>query len=159
MAASGDWTLHVRDLAAVDTGSLNRWTLSLGLSGSPQTEWETSPGLQIPDNDPQGIVSPLEVDGVGEMRDIEVTLDLTHTYRGDLRVDLIAPDGRSVNVHDRTGRSQDHLQRTYRVADTPALSALVDNGVEVNGTWQLRVADRAKIDVGKLNSWKLKLLT
>ncbi len=157
--ARGNWTLQVRDRARVDIGMLDRWSLSLDLAGTPQTEWETSPGLEIPDNDRRGVVSELEVDGVGELQDIEVTVDITHTYRGDLRVELVTPDGRSVSVHNRKGGGQDHLQRTFRVGDLPALQAIVNNGVEINGTWELRVADHANIDLGKLNSWKLKLIT
>jgi subtilisin-like proprotein convertase family protein len=158
-SASGNWTLQVRDRAGIDIGSLDRWSLSLHLAGIPRTVWETSPGLAIPDNDRQGVVSELEVDGVGELRDIEVTVDITHTYRGDLRVDLETPDARSVAVHNRTGGGRDHLQRTFRLTDTPALRAIVNDGVEINGTWKLRVADHANVDLGKLNSWQLKLLT
>ena len=158
-SAVGDWTLLVKDLARIDVGTLDQWSLILGLDGAPQTEWETSPGLSIPDDDPQGVVSELAVDGTGLLRDLELSVDITHTYRGDLRVSLESPGGTSVAVHRRTGGREDHLQRTYRPADTPELRNLVNSNVEINGVWKLHVSDHARIDIGKLNHWRLKLLS
>ncbi len=51
---------------------------------------EVSPNRAIPDNDPQGIVSHIEITAPGPVRAIEVEVDNTHTYRGDLRVNLIS---------------------------------------------------------------------
>ncbi len=158
-SAVGDWTLQVQDLARIDLGTFDQWRLTLGLDGAPQTEWETSPGLSIPDDDPQGVVSELAVDGTGLLQDLELSVDITHTYRGDLRVSLESPGGTRVAVHRRTGGREDHLQRTYRPADTPGLRDLVNSNVEINGVWKLHVSDHARIDLGKLNHWRLKLLS
>ncbi|MCZ6773736.1 MAG: S8 family serine peptidase [Proteobacteria bacterium] len=158
-SAVGNWTLHVRDLARVDLGTLDKWTLTLGLDGAPRTIWETFPGLSIPDDDPQGVVSELEVEGTGALRDMELMVDITHTYRGDLRVSLETPSGTNVPIHRRTGGREDHLQRSYKPSDTLTLRNLVDSGVEINGVWKLHVSDHARIDVGKLNHWRLKLLS
>ena len=157
--AQGQWSLHVQDLAPADLGTLDRWTLTLGLAGGPRTEWQTAPGTVIPDDDPQGIVSELEVDGTGVLTDIALSVDITHTYRGDLHVRLETPGGVSATVHQRSGGRLDNLKRTYRAADTPSLRALVDSGMDIGGTWKLHVVDHAPVDLGKLNSWKLKLLT
>jgi subtilisin-like proprotein convertase family protein len=158
-AAQGPWTLHVADLASVDTGTLRRWSLTLELSGGPRHEWEVSPGTHIPDDQPQGIVSELPVDGAGALQDMTLEVDITHTFQGDLRVTLETPGGVAAKVHDQTGGPAPNLVRTYRPADTPALQALVDAGVEIHGTWRLLVADLAARDVGKLNHWKLTLRT
>jgi subtilisin-like proprotein convertase family protein len=157
--AQGSWTLQVADLAPADTGILNRWSLTLELEGGPRTEWEAAPGLLIPDNDPQGIVSELSVDGSGALRDLELTVDINHTWRGDLRVTLQSPGGVAAEVQSQSGGGAQNLKRSYRPADSPALKALVDAAVEIQGVWRLRVADRAAQDVGKLNAWKLKLAT
>ena len=58
-----------------------------------------------------------------------------------------------------TGGDRDNLRRTFKPTDTPALQSLVDSSIEINGTWRLRVADRQPADLGKLNSWRLKLHT
>lgn len=155
-SAAGNWTLQIRDLAAEDTGRLNDWSLTLGLDASDQTEWEVSPGISIPDGG--SIVSEINVDGSGILSDIEVELDITHTWRGDLIVELEAPDGQRVSLHARGGGDADHLQRTFRVADTPALRSLLNSSVGVNGPWKLHISDNAQEDIGKLNRWKLTLV-
>ncbi|MEN8178316.1 MAG: S8 family serine peptidase [Pseudomonadota bacterium] len=158
-SATGNWVLSVSDRASIDTGVLKDWGFTLGLDGAPNTEWETSPGVHIPDHDAQGIISELPVDGQGSLTDIELTVDITHTWRGDLNVSLESPGGMSAAIHQMQGGSKDNLQRTYMAADTQVLQALVDAGVEINGTWKLRVADSQSQDVGKLNAWKLALKT
>ncbi|WP_245778071.1 S8 family peptidase [Lentzea xinjiangensis] len=75
-----------------------------------------------------------------------VTVAITHTYRGDLVVDLVAPDGTVVNLHNRTGGSADNINETF----TRNLS-----GEAANGTWTLRVRDAGFLDTGTLNSWTL----
>lgn len=158
-SAQGDWVLSVADLASIDTGVLRHWGFTLGLDGAQKTAWEVSPGLHIPDNDAQGIVSELVVDGQGSLSDIELALDITHTWRGDLSVTLESPTGTSAVIHNMQGGGEDNLQKTYRSSDTPLLQGLVDAGVEINGIWRLRLADKQSQDVGKLNHWKLILQT
>lgn len=158
-AALGNWMLRVYDLASTDTGKLNRWALTLDLEASVRTDWQTDPGVIIPDNDPNGIVSEMLVDGNGQLRDIELSVDINHTWRGDLQVELLSPAGTSVSIHNMAGGSADNLQQTYRAADTPGLQNLVAIGTGIHGLWKLRVADRSAQDIGKLNSWKLRLIT
>ena len=38
---------------------------------------------------------------------------IVHTYIGDLKVDLVAPDGSLYNIHNRTGASTDNINKTY----------------------------------------------
>ncbi|MCP3871225.1 MAG: S8 family serine peptidase [Gammaproteobacteria bacterium] len=156
-AARGEWALRVSDLANADLGTLVSWKLILELDGSPSTEWETTPGLIISDNDPQGIVSDLAVDGSGRLTNIELTVDINHTWRGDLRVQLETPGGLFAQIHNLGGGSADNLKQSYRAGDTPSLQSLVDAGTEISGVWRLHVADHARADVGKLNAWKLTL--
>jgi subtilisin-like proprotein convertase family protein len=77
-----------------------------------------------------------------------VEVHIAHTYRGDLVVDLIAPDGSVYTLHNRAGGSADNLDLTATVnlSSEPA-----------NGTWKLRVRDAASGDVGFLNTWTLTL--
>jgi hypothetical protein len=75
-----------------------------------------------------------------------IKVSITHTYKGDLVVDLVAPDGSVYNLHNRSGGSADNINETY----TRDLS-----GEAANGTWTLRVRDAAFLDSGTLNSWTL----
>lgn len=70
------------------------------------TEREAFPELTIPDNNPQGIVSEITITGIsGVLVDIELTVDIEHTWRGDLKVTLQSPGGVSALIHDRSGDS------------------------------------------------------
>ena len=76
----------------------------------------------------------------------QVKVDIKHTYQGDLKVDLVAPDGSVYVLHNRTGGGTDNINTTYTVnLSTEAL----------NGTWTLRVNDNAAGDTGFLDSWSL----
>lgn len=151
----GTWTLRVQDLARADVGRLERWALAIEVEGSTVIELEAAPGLAIPDNDPQGVESTLEVDDDGTVASAEVSVDITHTFVGDLEVRLTSPSGQSVDLHRRVGGSSDNLITTFTPATTAGLQAL--RGTPVRGDWRLAVADRAGLDVGKLNRWGLRI--
>jgi serine protease len=77
----------------------------------------------------------------------QVGVDITHTFRGDLVLDLVAPDGSTYRLKSAsTSDSTDDVRTTYTV-DASAETA--------NGTWKLRVQDTAAQDTGTLNNWKL----
>ncbi len=76
-----------------------------------------------------------------------VAVDIKHTYRGDLKVDLIAPDG-SVYVlkNYNSNDSADNVIGTVNVnLSSEAL----------NGTWRLRVSDNWVNDTGYIDSWSI----
>jgi subtilisin family serine protease len=79
----------------------------------------------------------------------KVEVHITHTYRGDLAISLIAPDGtvyklKSANIYDGAA----NVNATYTVN----LSAKARNGL-----WKLQVKDSYAGDTGTLNSWALTL--
>ena len=113
---------------------------------------QATPALAIPDTG-QAVVSTINVAEAGTLNDLRVGVNITHTYIGDLRVDLVAPDGTAVVLHANSGGSADNLVRTYSVQETPALRALL--GRQARGTWRLRVTDTFRLDVGRLNSWRI----
>jgi extracellular elastinolytic metalloproteinase len=157
-SARGDWTLKVADLASRDTGTLRAWGLSLELEPAASTQTargEARPAVRIPDDDPSGVESTIAIGASGTARSVKVTVDITHTYVGDLVVELVSPSGNRATLHDRLGGSRDNLIRSYDSVATPALAALI--GSAVQGNWKLRVADHEGQDVGKLNGWALEL--
>ncbi|MCC7353175.1 MAG: M36 family metallopeptidase [Anaerolineae bacterium] len=155
--ARGDWTLRIADLAAVDVGTLRRWSLDIGLEmpGPQIVRSEVTPALTIPDNDPAGIASVITIAESGVIQGIKVGVDITHTYIGDLRVELVSPAGQQSLLHNRLGGSQDNLITTYDATSTPSLASL--SGQPMPGNWVLRVVDLAGLDIGKLNRWSLEL--
>ncbi len=97
----------------------------------------------IPDNDPRGVRRVLEANGPV----VRVEVDILHTYRGDLRVTVIAPTGAELRLHDRGGRSADDLH-----IEKPIPAAL-----RVAGRWTLWVQDFAGADTGIIDSWALEV--
>ena len=99
-------------------------------------------------NDNSTVSSPISVSGRSGngSATTPVVVNIIHTYRGDLVVDLIAPDGSVYNLHNRSGGSADNINQTYTVnLSSEAL----------NGTWNLRVRDAASLDTGRIDSWSI----
>ena len=131
------------------TGSPNRllYTLSGGTTPPPtgQTYTNTT-DYTISDN--TTVNSPISVSGRSgnASSTTPVAVNIVHTYKGDLKVDLVAPDGSVYVLHNRTGGSVDNIIQTFTVnLSSEAL----------NGTWNLRVNDNAGGDVGYINSWSV----
>ena len=152
----GDWTLHVQDLAQQDTGRFESWELELIEHNGAPVLLEETPGVPIPDNDPNGMERSQSTSTTGKVGSVEVDVDITHTYIGDLRVQLLSPMGTLILLHDRMGGNTDNLIRTYHTGNTPALAGL--SGEAVKGTWKLNVADFEAADAGKLNRWAVRIV-
>ncbi|ROU07455.1 S8 family peptidase [Lysobacter enzymogenes] len=123
---------------------------SLG-GGTPNPGTQTysnGADVSIPDNNSVGVTSSIVVSGRSgnATSSAQVAVNIVHTYQGDLVVDLIAPDGSVYNLHNRAGGGADNIVQTYTVN----LSS-----EPLNGTWKLRVSDRASLDTGYINSWSL----
>lgn len=154
-SVQGDWTLRVQDLAKVDTGKLTRWELIIEGEADAVVEFAETPGIVVPDNNPTGIERTLTTTAVGQVKDLDVSVDITHSYIGDLQVTIVSPAGTSVILHKRAGGSADNIIKTYTTATVAGLQTL--RGEAIQGAWKLKVADMAGADVGKLNRWGVKI--
>ncbi len=152
----GDWTLWVKDLAASDEGVLNSWSIDVDGQSSNVVEAEDIPAQKIPDNDPSGIVRTVDMDHPGTVNNLEVSIDITHTYIGDLVITLTSPQGTSIELQHPADDDHDSLIKSYSTASTPELEKLI--GESIKGKWKLKVADTAAEDIGKLNRWGLKIM-
>ncbi|TQV88752.1 proprotein convertase P-domain-containing protein [Aliikangiella coralliicola] len=114
--------------------------------GSSGGSFENTNNYSIPDNNSTGISSPISVSRSGASGTVSVEVNIVHTYKGDLIVDLIHPDGTVYNLHNRSGGGANNINQTYSVNVGSKDSA---------GTWNLRVRDLANIDTGNIDSWKI----
>lgn len=110
--------------------------------------YENATPQEIPDATPAGIRSTIEVPDHAAIRSLEVQIDITHSYVGDLTVKL-EHDGVSQTLWSRTGAGDDDIRSTFAVH--------AFDGRDAAGTWTLLVADHAGRDVGRLNRWAIKL--
>lgn len=152
---SGDWELQISDLARFDTGSLNQWSLQIIAEASDWEEVEAEVGKAIPDNKPAGIKDKLTINRSGQVKELEVWVDITHTWIGDLKVVLSSPAGINVVMHDRIGGRQDNLIKLYDIDTLPTITEFIDSATE--GDWTLSVSDNEGRDTGKLNAWGLRV--
>ncbi|MGH8077002.1 MAG: proprotein convertase P-domain-containing protein [Lysobacter sp.] len=141
-AQVGTYHVMLRGYSAYSGVSL---TGSYSIDGPRQTYTN---GTDFAINDNATVESPIAVSGrTGNApSDTAVAVNIVHTYIGDLKVDLVAPDGSIYVLHNRSGGSADNINTTYTVnLSTEAL----------NGTWKLRVNDNANLDTGYINSWSI----
>ncbi|MEO0974900.1 MAG: proprotein convertase P-domain-containing protein [Pseudomonadota bacterium] len=59
-------------------------------------------GLELPDDDPGGITSTIDVTG-GAVENVRVIVSIDHTWVGDLIMTLTSPSGTTVSLVDRAG--------------------------------------------------------
>jgi len=142
---AGTWHVMLRGYTSYSGVSLLAdWTAGGG-GNTPQT-YTNDTDYPIYDN--ATVESPITVSGrTGNApSNTPVAVDIRHTWRGDLKVDLVAPDGSVYVLHNRTGGSADNVIGTYTVnlSSEPK-----------NGTWKLRVTDYASGDTGYINSWSI----
>ncbi len=111
--------------------------------------------VTIPDNDPRGLFSSVDITGQGPLQDIKLYIQAEHDFLSDLSFTLHSPKGDSVLIQGRTLGRQTRLQRTYSLVSTPALRRLLNT--EVKGRWRLQVIDHVPEQVGQLKGWDLIL--
>ncbi len=105
--------------------------------------------------------------------DVNVTINVTHTFDGDLLIELVAPDNTVVELAPRVGAAGDNFTNT--IFDSQATNLITDgtapfsgvfapsgsldvlNGLTSAGDWTLRITDNAGGDGGTLNNWTLQL--
>ncbi|MER5757034.1 M4 family metallopeptidase [Streptomyces sp. NPDC002088] len=128
--------------AAVAVGSRS------GGGGGGGTSFENTADVSIPDNG-AAVTSSVTVSGrTGNApSNLQVSVDIVHTWRGDLVIDLVAPDGSTYRLKNfSSSDSADNVSTTYTVNASSEVA---------NGTWKLKVQDQAAQDTGYINSWKL----
>ncbi|MFE1441229.1 S8 family serine peptidase [Streptomyces sp. NPDC058739] len=119
-----------------------------GGSGGTGTVFSSTGSVAVPDGG-SAVESPISVTGrTGNAPSaLQVGVNITHTYRGDLVIDLVAPDGSTYRLKSSSSSdSADNVNTTYTVNASSEVA---------NGTWKLRVQDVYSADSGTLNSWKL----
>jgi uncharacterized repeat protein (TIGR01451 family) len=119
----------------------------------------TTPSTDVPKpiNDYSVIESVIDYPLAIDINEVNVFVDISHTYQGDLTIHLESPAGTSVLLHNRTGGGDNDIVTWYDTETTPAESLDVLAGENAFGTWKLIVEDHAGSDTGTLNNWSLEI--
>ncbi len=112
-------------------------------------EFDTTEGT-IPDNDPEGLTLPVNVTDEGTIDTLTLSVNIEHTYRGDLSIDLVTPSGDTIRLHEPNFESEDNLEKTFVVDGV--------TGQELAGEWALVIADNARIDEGRVVSASMEVV-
>jgi subtilisin-like proprotein convertase family protein len=124
----------------------------------PVLEYMDSPEMAIPDNDSTGIRVYIDVPADADIATVDCYVDVTHSFRGDLIIELTSPEGTTVRLHDRSGSSADDINTWYDIETEPDGPGLMDDftGEWAEGTWELWICDVASSDTGTLHTWGLR---
>jgi len=127
----------------------------------PIDEYMANPEMPIPDNNPTGIRVQIDVPDDLLPTAVDCYVNITHSYQGDLIVELTSPKGTIVRLHNQTGGSVDDIITWYDSETEPDGPGTMDDfcGDSALGTWELFVSDNASYDTGILHSWGLRFET
>ena len=133
--------------AAVNTAK--SWT---SVNPSSFIPYKNQVDQAIPDNTPTGITSTINVNASTDYKieHVEVVLNATHEYRGQLEITLTSPSGtKSVLAEAHADAGENYASWTFMT---------VQNwGEAIQGNWQLSVVDAQGGHTGTLISWELIL--
>ncbi|MET9321015.1 M28 family metallopeptidase [Streptomyces sp. NPDC003038] len=150
--SSCDGTANINDTALdrnADAIAYAVWNLGAATPVPPGPSFENTADVSVPDSPAAAVTSPITVSGVSgnAPATTKVDVNIVHTYRGDLVVHLIAPDGTAYLLKNSSGSdSADNVIASYTVNASSEAA---------NGVWKLQVKDVAAQDVGYINSWKI----
>ena len=134
------------------TGAIRRVAPVTGF-GSPRSFFESPHAALEGTPKQQRVVGSITVPDDVTVGTVAVEVDITHSFKSDLKIDLVAPSGVVTTLHDgvATGiNPEDNI-----VGTLPATDSL--QGQSARGTWHLRVGDYEREDTGTLNSWRLTI--
>jgi len=154
----GKWTLAVFDLSKENVGSLLSWGVKFLVQAAEKEEIkrELFPLLAIPDNNPSGLESQIDIERCGKIAGLSLSVEISHPSTGDLKVTLIIPSGEELVLHDRGGYDTQDLIKTFSTESDELLHPVLNK--EMRGIWTLKVADLEEGDEGSLNSWGLGII-
>ena len=118
--------------------------------------------------------SSINLSSSNVVSDVNVTVDISHTWVNDMTISLISPTGTEIQLVARpcTNASLfdiiatfDDSGSTIVCGTNPAISGTVKpiqqlsgfNGQPINGVWKLKVLDPYNEDGGAINSWTLNV--
>jgi subtilisin-like proprotein convertase family protein len=138
----------------------------------------TSACLNLENNTPTAVISTLTTSSTINIpedisiSDINVTVNITHPYIGDVVIDLVSPAGTSVSLIASKCGTNDDMEATFDdlgeatvicSSDSPSISGTLKpsqplsafNGEPSGGNWILNVTDTGIGDDGLLTSWSI----
>lgn len=166
--ATGNWTVRVRGFNIPATPQSGVPNLSTGFvltCERPLTinkvvredALNTGSAVNIPDNSATGISRTFNISGVtGTVSAVRVYVDIKHTRRSDIRIQLRHPDTTTLLIEQNGSTRRDLLAIIPDTRQNQSdISSFIGKGV--NGTWTVIVSDQASGSTGALNYLTLEV--
>lgn len=139
-------------------GIVSYYCFDFNTTGSREHLFANLSDINIPDNG--GIVfSSINVSDKGKVKKVSAYAGITHTFTGDLWVNLSSPSGKAVILHQRIGGTTDNIYTWYdnetMSNGTQKLASLINESAE--GVWTLNVSDNALDDIGTIDEFRLAI--
>ncbi len=150
--------------------AVNNVTLrQVNRTGPATFDYSNRDAVAITDN--STVVRSINVVDAFTFEDLDVAIDIAHTFLGDLSAVLVAPDGTRVRLFTRIGGAGDNFTGT--IFDSEAATAITAGtppftgrfrpqdslvplyGRDARGTWRLEVTDSDLGDIGTLTNFTL----
>ncbi len=183
--ASGTIFYDANFNGAINAGEegLSGWSVYADLNnngvfdGSIANRNATAVPMALPD-DRTTRFNDMNVSGVGPISGLTLSVNIAHTYIGDLDISLISPSGTRIVMSDNRGGSVNGMQVVFDDSASQAFSSISTSdgpavtgtyrpdgllssfaGQNGNGTWRLEITDTAGGDSGSLQGWGLTFST
>ena len=161
-SGTGDFRMHIKHTAS-DVGQ-------------GYTTFSSNQVKEISEDGRNRVWTGINVSGLnGSISDLNVTVDIDHTWVSDLRLILVAPDRTRVVLVNRQGDDGQNFEGTtfdrqatqhinhgvapFRGTFRPAHNLNKLNGMDPNGRWYLVAMDFVDGDGGQLNGWSMDIQT
>ena len=138
--------------------------------------FKNSTSIPIPDGAGGGVyglpaTSVITIPSSILISDVNITVDISHTYIGDLKVILKSPSDTEIVLFEHGCSGENSIQVIYDDAGltaincgsliqwvvTPLYPLSVLNSEDAQGDWTLAVVDNWNNDIGTLNSWAIEV--
>jgi len=162
---AGTWTVRVAGTSITDP-QLNVQGFVI-IADAPLERWahrsiaEFGPNAprSIPDGDMAGLSVPFEFADVGNVTSLRLYLEIEHDTRGDLRIELQAPDGQSVLLEEEDSSERRDIYAIYPDTRSYDGDPALLFGKSSFGTWTVKVIDTQSGDIGSIRALTLELDT
>ncbi|MGE0278873.1 MAG: hypothetical protein AB7R40_26060, partial [Nitrospiraceae bacterium] len=172
------WRVRPNNICGDGTNSAVR-SFTTGVTAVVNTCY-AGPAVPIPDNNPTGAFAELSVATAGVLSDVDISAAITHTWPGDLSVQIThVVSGTTVVLGSRlggTGCQIDNIAATFDdqsataiacAATPPGISGVITpqnplsafNGLDLNSTWRFTAVDSAGQDTGSITGFCVNATT
>lgn len=146
-------------------------SFTTGLTACSETASADVP-VSISPMDEVTVTSSLTIAQSAPIQSISVSLNMSHTWIGDITASITSPQGITVQLFSQECNDLDGVNATFDdngtvlvCGDNPALSGLLlpdeplsaFNGQSPQGVWTLTVSDSVNQDGGAVNAWSLDI--